>query len=391
MNDSIVECFSQLRDDLIKFTQKLVRIESYTGKEQEATELVKAEMEKLGYDEVIVDNYGSVLGRVGSGDTKIIYDAHIDVVEAKDANEWKYGAFSGEIVDGAMYGRGTVDTKSSVCAMIYAGHAMKKLGLLEDKTVYISASVMEEDFDGELLFRVIEEQKLDLDYTIIGEPSNLQLAVGHRGRSMYTITTKGVSAHGSAPNNGVNAIYKMAKILSRVENQQKEFDKINGEKGSVVVSNIEARTASLNAVPDQCKIYLDRRLALGETEEMVAKEMDKIIEGTDATWEIYNAIGKSATGKDVVLRTFMPAWETAEDHQLTQAAIKSFNEVLEKKPEIFKWEFSTNGFATNGRFNVPTIGFGPGEMKYAHMKDEHCKVEDIVTAAKVYTALIKYL
>lgn len=391
MSLDINKYFESIDYDLIEFTKRLIQIESYTGKENDASELVKNEMVKLGYDEIIVDKYGSVIGRMGDGDKKIIYDAHIDVVEAKDSSEWLYPPFSGEIVDGKIYGRGTVDTKSSVAAMVYAGHAMKELGLLNGKTVYISASVMEEDFDGELLYRIIDEQNLKLDYTIIGEPSNMQLAVGHRGRSMYTITTYGISAHGSAPEKGDNAIYKIAKILSRIEKKQKYFDTLDGDKGSIVVSDIKARTASLNAVPDQCTIYIDRRLALGETMEAVNKEMDALIEGIDANWQIYTAIGKSWTNEDVELRTFLPAWEIKTEHELVKFGINAFKEVVSKNLNIFKWPFSTNGFATNARFSVPTIGFGPGDMKLAHMKDENCSIDDIITASKFYTALVKQI
>ena len=389
---SINKIFDEIQNDLIDFTQRLIRVESYTGKETETSKLVKDEMIKLGYDDVTVDKYGSVLGKLGSGDKHILYDGHIDVVEAPDKDEWLYPPFEAKIVDGKLYGRGAVDMKGAVAGMVYAGYAMKKLNLLEGKTVYISASVMEEDYDGELLYRVINEQKLSLDYTIIGEPSALQLAVGHRGRAMYVISTPGISAHGSAPEKGDNAIYKMGKILHNIEQLQKYFDTLEGDnKGSIVVSDIKARTASLNAIPDLCSIYIDRRLALGETREMVDKEMDKIIEGTDASWEIYTASGKSFTNADVELETFLPAWEINLDHELVKFGQSAFKEITNSTVNIFKWPFATNGFATNGRFNVPTIGFGPGDYKLAHMKDEHCAVDDIVLASKFYTILAKYI
>ena len=389
---SIDKLFDEIQDDLIDFTQRLIRVESYTGKEIETSRLVKEEMLKLGYDDVIIDKYGSVLGKLGSGDKHILYDGHIDVVEASDKDEWLYPPFEAKIVDGKLYGRGAVDMKGAVAGMVYAGYAMKKLNLLEGKTVYISASVMEEDYDGELLYRVINEQKLSLDYTIIGEPSALQLAVGHRGRAMYVISTPGISAHGSAPEKGDNAIYKMGKILHNIEQLQKHFDTLEGDnKGSIVVSDIKARTASLNAIPDLCSIYIDRRLALGETREMVDKEMDKIIEGTDASWEIYTASGKSFTNVDVELETFLPAWEINLDHELVKFGQSAFKEITNSAVNIFKWPFATNGFATNGRFNVPTIGFGPGDYKLAHMKDEHCAVNDIVLASKFYTTLVKHI
>lgn len=371
----IYDELEKIKQDIIEFTQKLIQEKSLTGQETEAAELIKNKMIELNYDEVKVDAYGSVLGKIGNGNTKIIYDAHIDVVEAKDEAEWKYPPFSGKIEDGIIYGRGTVDTKSSAVSMIYAGYLIKKLNLCPDKTIYISTSVMEEDFDGELLYRAIKENNLlDLNYVVIGEPSNLQIATGHRGRAMYKITTTGISAHGSAPEKGDNAIYKMAKILERIENKQKEFDKITGEKGSIVVSDIKARTASLNAVPDMCTIYIDRRLALGETEEIVNKEMESFVNGIDANYEIYVAEGKSYTGKEVTLRTFLPAWEISKEHHLAQTAIKSYEECFALPAPLFKWPFATNGFATNGEIKIPTIGFGPGNLKLAHMKDERCEL-----------------
>lgn len=384
MPNTINAYLDSRRDDLIAFTQELIKIESYTCQEKEASRRVVEEMTSLGYDEVKVDSFGSVMGRVGNGEIILLYDAHIDVVEALDAADWKHGPFSATIEEGRMYGRGTVDTKSSVCAMIYAGHALKKLGLLEGKTVYISASVGEEDYDGFFLENAIREHGINADFAIIGEPSDLNLAVGHRGRSMYTIQTKGKSAHGSAPHNGINAIYKMAEIQKRVEEQQAKFDLLEGDKGSVVLSNIVARTPSLNAIPDQCTIYLDRRLALGETEEIVAAEMDAIVEGTDATWEIYQATGQSFTGKSINMRVFLPAWEIDPTHPLAKAGERAVKQVTGKTHTLFKWEFATNGFATNGPFIIPTVGVGPGEIKYAHMKDENCKVEDIISAAKIY-------
>lgn len=378
----------KIKPDIIEFSKKLIQIRSFTGKEKEAAELIKNKMLELNYDQVKVDTYGNVLGIIGNGKTKVLYDAHIDVVEAKDEKEWEYPPFSGEVHNGILHGRGSVDTKGSVISMVYAGYLIKKLNLCPDKTIYISTSTMEEDFDGELLYRTMKENDLfDVNYVIIGEPSNLQIGIGHRGRAMYKITTNGISAHGSAPEKGDNAIYKMAEIIHRIENKQKEFDKIDGEKGSIVISNIEARTASLNAVPDMCTIYIDRRLALGETEEKVNEEMKAFVEGIDAKYEIYNAVGKSYTGKEVILKVFLPAWEISENHHLTKSAIKAYEDLFAEKAVLFKLPFATNGFAANKEIKIPTIVFGPGNLKLAHMKDEKCKLEDIYKTISFYSLI----
>lgn len=378
----------KIKPDIIEFSKKLIQIRSFTGKEKEAAELIKNKMLELNYDQVKVDTYGNVLGIIGTGETKLLYDAHIDVVEAKDEKEWEYPPFGGEVHNGILHGRGSVDTKGSVISMIYAGYLIKKLNLCPDKTIYISTSTMEEDFDGELLYRTMKENDLfNVNYVIIGEPSNLQIGIGHRGRAMYKITTNGISAHGSAPEKGDNAIYKMAEIIHRIENKQKEFDKIDGEKGSIVISNIEARTASLNAVPDMCTIYIDRRLALGETEEKVNEEMEAFVEGIDAKYEIYNAVGKSYTDKEVILKVFLPAWEISKDHHLTKSAIKAYEDLFAEKAVLFKLPFATNGFAANKEIKIPTIVFGPGNLKLAHMKDEKCKLEDIYKTISFYSLI----
>lgn len=391
MQQEIKKEMDAVKADMLEFERQLVRIESYTGKEEAASRLIYDKMKELGYDEVLIDPYGSVLGRVGAGDTEILFDAHIDVVTAEDADEWEHGPFSGDVEDGVVWGRGTVDTKSSAVAMIYAGYLMKKLNLLEGKKVYISTSVMEEDFDGELLDRVMTGNNLRPAFAVIGEPSNLKLALGHRGRAMYVIRTKGVSAHGSAPETGENAVYKMAELITRVDELNRKLSMQVGEKGSVALTRIESRSASLNAVPDGCAIYLDRRLALGEDEAKVAAEMNELVAGTDAQWEIYDAQGTSWTGKPVVLHTFLPAWEAKQEELLAQAGIRAYKETMGKAPELFKWDFATNGFACAGRYHVPTIGLGPGDYVLAHQKNERCRVEDIENACMFYAELVANL
>lgn len=387
MEQRIKKELEQIRQDLASFEQDLIRIESYTCKEETAAKLVYEKMAALGYDEVRIDDYGNVLGRVGNGKKEILFDAHLDIVSAEDADEWDHHPFSGDITDGIVWGRGAVDTKSSVVAMVYAGYLLKKLELLDGKRVYISASVMEEDFDGELLDRAMTGNHLHPDFAIIGEPSNLKLALGHRGRAMYIIHTPGVSAHGSAPETGDNAVYKMADLISRVQKLNQKLASQTGEKGSVALTRIESHSASLNAVPDGCSIYLDRRLALGENEESVAREMDELVSGTDATWSIYDAVGSSWTGKDVVLHTFLPAWEVDRESELVKTSIEAYTKILGRKPELFKWDFATNGFACAGRYHVPTIGLGPGDYVYAHKRNEHCHLKDIEDASMFYTDL----
>lgn len=391
MKEKVLEIVGLLEEKLINFASDLVKIKSRTGEEGEVVKRIAEEMRSLEYDEVFIDKVGNVIGKIGNGNEKLLFDSHVDNVDVNDYEEWKYDPYGGVIKDGKLYGRGASDMKASVAASVYAGAVMKRIGLPQSKTVYVCCSVMEEDFDGEGLYHAIVDNDLKPDYVVICEPSNLQISLGHLGRAIYKINVPGVSAHGAAPEKGVNAVYKMTTIIKRVEALGKEYMKLTGERPSIAVTKIESTSVSLNAIPHSCTIYIDRRMTLEENEETVGAEMDRLIEGTDATWEIYDAVGTSWKGEKIVLRSFLPAWEIKEDHKLTRSCIKVYEELMGKKPVMYKWGFSTNGVASAGKLGIPTIGFGAGLEKMAHMKDEYCPVSDIITACKFYSLLPYYL
>lgn len=385
------EAVNEVKEDLIAFSRALVQIPSITGKEELAARSCYGKMQELGYDDVLIDDFGNVLGRIGDGPVKILMDAHLDVVDAPNPEAWEHDPFSGLIEDGVLFGRGSVDTKTCASAMVYAGAVARKLGFLEGKTLYVSASVMEEDYDDALLDALLTGQGIMPDYAIIGEPSSLRIARGHRGRAMFVITAKGVSAHGSMPQEGVNAVYKVAEIIRRVEKLQSTLSAGEAEAGSIALTKIESRSASLNAVPDLCDIYVDRRLALGENEEVITKEMNELVRDTDCTWQIYDAEGVSWKGVKVKLHTFLPAWETDISHPLMQVAAQSYEELMGEKAPICHWEFATTAFATASKRNIPTIGFGPGDIRLAHKADEKCPIDNIAKACALYVNLVSRL
>lgn len=390
MKQKILEFSETIKDDLVRFTQEIVSIQSYTCEENQVIEHIKNKMISLGYDDVIQDGLGNLIGVIGNGPVKVLFDSHVDTVEVNDHDEWKVGPFSGEIVDGRLYGRGSVDMKSAVAATVYAGHAIKSLGLHEGKTIYVSTSVMEEDYDGEPLTYLCERNKLTPDYAVICEPSSLKLALGHKGRALIQVDIEGVSAHGSAPEEGVNAIYKMNSIIGRIEAKGKAFMDSDEVCGSLALTKIESEAVSINAIPPKCSIYLDRRLEIGEDYDYITGEMKDLLDGTDATWKIYDEIGTSFTGQELILHSFLPAWEIDKEHHLTQSCLKAFRSLNGNDPVMFKWDFCTNGVAT-AKLGIPTIGFGPGDAKLAHMRDENCPVDEIVRAFEFYTSLVGQL
>jgi putative selenium metabolism hydrolase len=378
----------QIQEELIEFTQSLVRIRSYSGQEEQIIRFIAEKMKALGYDEVIIDSMGNLLGRIGNGKTSLLFDSHVDTVAVNDEADWDVSPFGGEIVDGCLYGRGSVDMKSSVAASVYAGAIAKEQGLLSDKTVYVSCTVFEEDCDGENLKHLFKERNLKPHYVIICEPSRNVIALGHKGKAQISIKTHGVSAHGSAPEKGINAIYEMAEIIQRVEKRNAELMQKDAPRGTLVMSKISSISASLNAVPSECEVYLDRRTVPGETEDDIRQEMDALVDGKRATWEVGTLHRQSWTGHDITYEPFHSAWKIDRDHPLTQACIAAYRQTFGNEPTAFDfWDFSTNA-VTPVSMGIPTIGFGPGEYKLAHMRNENCRVEQIVEACDFYARLI---
>jgi putative selenium metabolism hydrolase len=383
--------YGQVSDDLLAFTQDMVRIQSYSGQEGPLARFIDSKMEALGFDEVEIDRYGNVLGRVGDGERVILFDSHTDTVAVTDEEAWAVPPFSGEIVDGYLWGRGSADMKSGLAASIYAAAIAKSQGLLSGKTVYVTCTVDEEFCDGEGLKHALEERRIRPDFAVVCEPSANLISTGHKGKAQVIIKTQGVSAHGSAPEKGVNAIYEMAEIIQRVEQTNLDLMQKTGRRGTLVMSQISSTSVSLNAVPSECAVYLDRRMVVGETEQTIRDEMDRLIAGKNATWEIGTLHRKTWTGESLTYEPFHLAWEINLEHDLARAFIEAYRETFGHAPERYDfWDFSTNAVAVV-RLGVPTIGFGPGEHKLAHMRDEKCAVSQIVDACAVYTELINRL
>ncbi|ABR29994.1 YgeY family selenium metabolism-linked hydrolase [Thermosipho melanesiensis] len=383
------------KDDIVQFMSKLIKTKSYSGSEAEVIKVINDEMEKVGFNEITVDGLGNIIGKIGNGKTTIAMDAHIDTVDIGNENLWDFEPFSGHFDEKYVYGRGASDQKAGMCSMVYGIKILKELNLLDNFTLYVTGTVMEEDCDGLCWRYIIEEDKIKPDFVLITEPTSLKINRGHRGRIEFKIRTNGISAHASAPERGVNAIYKMAKIITEIEklNNKLESDSVLG-KGTIVVSQIFSKSPSQNAVPDQCEIHIDRRINEKETKKIVFEEITDIFEKAginDA--EIIELYYKkpSYTGKVYLTEKYFPAWIFPEDSEIVKSAVKNYETLFETTPTIDKWIFSTNGTVTAGVYNIPTVGFGPGEEKYAHAPNERVKIEHLLKAAAFYATFPKTL
>lgn len=377
------------RAQLIDLARGLVAIQSYSGREEPAIRLAEKTMKELGYQDVLVDSMGNVSGRLGTGDRTVLLDAHLDTVAVEDADQWTYPPFEGRIVDGVLHGRGSVDMKSAAAAAIFGVAIAHQKGWTEGKSVYVSCTVFEEDCDGENLRHLFADRSLHPDAVVICEPSNNQIALGHKGKAQVIITTAGISAHGADPDRGVNAVYEMAEIIQRVAKTHVEIEPIDGLQGSMVLSNISSRAASLNAVPSSCQIYVDRRTVPGESEDRIRSEMDALVFGKKATWKLDRMQRTAWTGKSFEYEPLHEAWKIEQDHPLTQACQQVYRTIFSREPEDYVfWDFSTNA-VTPVRMGIPTIGFGPGDYRRAHTRDECIPIQSIVDACGFYAQFVK--
>lgn len=373
---------------LVRFLREMIAIPAESRQEGDRCERVRREYETLGFDEVFLDDLGNVVARIGDGPFKLLMDGHIDCVGVGDRAAWSHDPFEGKLEAGAVWGRGAVDELPGVACMAYGAAIARDRGLPPEVTLYLTASVMEEDCDGYCLLHLIEREGIRPDVVVIGEPTDLGVYRGQRGRVEATITTRGISAHAAHPERGVNALYRLAPILLDVEalNERLPADDFLG-RGTVVASYVECTSASLNAVPAAARLYIDRRLTAGETVEQALDQLRALPHLGDATVELLQYDERSWRGERAQQEKYFPAWVLPGTHPLVQGVSEAVAAVTGERPRISRWSFSTNGVATMGRHGIPTVGFAPGREELAHTTEEHVEVADLVTATAVYSLI----
>jgi len=283
-----------------------------------------------------------------------------------------------------------------MAAMVWGARIIKDLDLAGDCQVWVTGTVMEEDCDGLCWQYILREKVLAPDVVVITEPTKLGVYRGHRGRMEIEVRTQGRSAHGSAPERGINAVYKMGPIIAEIEQLNDRLkdtaDPFLG-KGSCTISAIRSTSPSLCAVADSATIHVDRRLTHGETWESAVKQIEALesVKSAGATVSVLDYAVPSYTGLTYPTKKYYPTWLYAEDHPAVQAGVHAAETALGRKPVVGKWGFSTNGIATAGMKGIPTFGLGPGNEVYAHAPNEACPVEHLSGAVAFYAALVARL
>ena len=422
--------------DMTRFLRDMIAIPSESCEEKGVAHRIAEEMKKLGYDKVEFDALGNVIGWMGSGDKIIAIDSHIDTVGIGNIANWTHDPYKGYEDDDIIYGRGGSDQEGGMASATYGVKIMKDLGLIPaGYKIMVVGSVQEEDCDGMCWQYIVNKyfpangiKKEQVEFVISTEPTDGGIYRGHRGRMEIRVDVKGVSCHGSAPERGDNAIYKMADILQEVralnENGDGPSNEIKGlvkmlnpafnpehyedaqflGRGTCTTSQIFYTSPSRCAVADSCSISIDRRMTAGETWDSCLEEIRQLPSvkkyGDDVKVSMYMYDRPSWTGEVYETECYFPTWINKENAAHVQALVDAHHALygeerigpdgamhLRHRPLIDKWTFSTNGVAIQGRYGIPCVGFGPGAESQAHAPNEITWKQDLVTCAALYAAV----
>ncbi len=424
--ESIKQAANGYLPQMTRFLRDLIRIPSESCHEEGVIRRTIAEMESLGFDKAEIDPQGNAIGRMGTGERMIAFDGHIDTVGIGNIKNWTNDPYEGYETDEIIYGRGGSDQEGGVVSAVYGAKIMKDLGLIpEGYSILVVASVQEEDCDGLCWQYIYNEDKLVPEFVVSTEPTDGGVYRGHRGRMEIRVDVHGVSCHGSAPERGDNAIYKMADILQDVrslnENGCSDADEIKGlvkmlqpkfnpnhfedarflGRGTVTASQIFYTSPSRCAVADSCAVSLDRRMTAGETWDYCLDEIRQLPAckryGDDVKVSMYMYDRPAWTGLVYDTECYFPTWinkegsahvaAVADAHRLLFGAERiGAPSAMDKRrrPLIDKWTFSTNGVSIQGRYGIPCVGFGPGAESQAHAPNEITWKQDLAVCAAVY-------
>ena len=376
---------------MVRFLREMIAIPSESAEEKRVIQRIAKEMRATrAFDRVWTDPMGNLFGKLGRGPRIIAIDAHCDTVGIGDRNEWRHDPYQGKVSAGKVWGRGAGDQEGAIPAMVYAAKIMRDLRLpLDEFTLYVVVTVMEEDCDGLCWQYIVNEGKLRPEVVVVTDSTNCQILRGQRGRMEIGVTARGRSCHGSMPHKGDNAVYKIARVVREIErlNGRLAKNRFLGD-GTITVSYVDCKTPSMCAVPDRAYIHLDRRLTIGETKAVALKQVRDAVRraGVTAKVEVPMYDRASYTGLVYPTEKYFPTWVMEEDSRPVQAAVKVYSSLFKKTPKVGRWTFSTNAVSINGMFGIPCVGFGPAPESVAHTVNDSVPIEHMVKSAAFYAA-----
>ncbi|MDC7125921.1 MAG: M20 family metallopeptidase [Spirochaetales bacterium] len=382
----------------LNLLQNLVRAKSVTppGDVSDSTNVVTNFLKSSGINFDIVEGKPGVKNVVAklkgskksNNDTPLclVMNGHIDTVPAGEG--WEKQPFSGEFIDGEVWGRGSVDMKGGITAMLLALSEIKDEGSPFCGEIIFTA-VGDEEYHSQWGTKYLLANGLNGDFAINAEPTNLEFCLGNRGLLMVDIDIYGKASHGGRPHLGDNAVEKAAKIINAI-NEMDFTEPSNSyfevQNGSLSVVGIKGGSRE-NVIPDLCTIYLDRRLMPGDSSDKAVKDILSLIKdtvGVDAD------INDRKNSSIVVKPEFWhePCW-TEVEHPFIQNCIDVYDSKFGRNPEISGKAAGTDASHLVSIGKMPTLIFGPGNYNLSHTNKERIKFEQVLKAADFYKDLIK--
>ena len=385
-------------EKLIAFTQKMIQAKSYSGHEDKVVAEMKKFCEKEGFTDIHIDKYGNCICHIKGKKPgpKVLFDGHMDTVPVPDETAWDHDPFGAEIVDGKMYGRGTSDMKGALSAMLAAAiYYAEDCDFDFAGDIYVAGVVHEECFEGVAAREISKYVKPD--YVIIGEASQLNLKIGQRGRGEIQVETFGKPAHSANPEKGINAVYKMCKVIEEIQKIVPPTHPVLGDGILELVDIKSSPYPGASVVPDYCRATYDRRLLVGETKEEVLAPIQAVLDKMQAEDPQLKAKvsfvkdqEKCYTGETIESERFFPGWLFDEKEDFIQNIYKEVT-ALGLHPTITNYNFCTNGSHYAGEAGIKTIGIGPSLESLAHTINEYIEIEQLVTVTQCYYGAMKAL
>lgn len=380
---------------LLQFLQSLVRTKSTPGREAAIVEHMVAEMSDLGYDEAYSDDAGNAVGRIGLGPPVVLIDCHIDTVPLHSLEQWTHDPLGGEIVDGRLFGLGSSDMKASAAAAIHGAARLLPIRNRLKGTVYVVSSIAEEMMEGAALAATFDA--CDPDMVIIGEPSDLKLCVGQRGRAKIEVDVTGDACHAGHASAGINAAERMAEIIVAVAALSHSTHPVLGARSITCIDVHSEPYPSISMVPGFCRARFDCRFGPDETREslvaLLAEQShiwDALPRPPKLDSHLYTAEFDTYTGRHYEASEFAASWYTPADSSLVQDCLRGLREGG-LRHETATYGFCTNGSLTAGDRGVPTVGYGVGREEEAHTVDESISIENLFLGMRGYASMVAAL
>ena len=383
-------------ENALAFAQDLIRLPSPSGEEEAVARRVAEEMDALGYDAITTDEVGNVIGVIhGSGSApRVLLNCHTDIVAAGDPAEWEHPPFEAVVKGGFLHGRGAMDIKGPLALQTYAAAMLR--GRTEGDVV-VAHTVLEER-GGWGMEHLMTEAGMKADVVIIGESTHGDVAIGHRGRGELEVVLRGLAGHASAPGRARNALDLLPPVLAAVRDlaANQPSDPMLGAS-SLVATGIDVLPESRNVIPDQVTVVIDWRVLPGTTFEDMTAAVEAAIRGRLAT--VPDGFGidvrmaqerqRTWTGLERDRQMFSPGFMVDADHAVVRAATEAVGRRVGEGPATARpWTFATDGGWSCGVHGIPTIGFAPGEERFAHTNTERLDVDEARWALSRYPELI---